>query len=227
MYSIEDLFEHHDFEEVVYLLIWGALPSLERKLSLRNALNEGLRPPALVTEAIGTFPSDAPPFSMVLAGLAAYAASDPSSIPTAANRSGMYQGGDVGVIDEALVRTISSMTAIVALVYYRQRNRVISAPNPQASFIYNVLLMMGFVDVETDKPKRTMIESLERLWILYCDHEITNSTAAFLHVASTLADPISRCSAYLASGNVPLHAGAVDLAYMALFSSGRRKKCQE
>ena len=44
---------------------------------------------------------------------------------------------------------------------------------------------------------------------------MTNSTAAFLHVASTLADPISCYSAYVASGNGPLHAGAVDLAYKA------------
>ncbi|KAI4260714.1 MAG: hypothetical protein L6R42_003918 [Xanthoria sp. 1 TBL-2021] len=227
MYTIEDLFKHHDFEEVAHLLIWGALPSLERKLALRTELNEGLKAPTLVTEAIGKFPSDAPPYSMVLAGLAAYAASDPSSNPTAANRPGMYQGDDVGVIDKSLVRTISSMAVIVALTYCRQRNRVITAPDPQASFVCNVLLMMGFVDEETKKPKPTVVESLERLWILYCDHEMTNSTAAFLHVASTLADPISCCSAYVVSGNGPLHAGAVDLAYKALVQLGTPDKVPE
>lgn len=45
---------------------------------------------------------------------------------------------------------------------------------------------------------------------------MTNSTTAFLHVASTFDDPISCCTAYIASGNGRLHAGAVDLAYKIL-----------
>ena len=134
------------------------------------------------------------------------------SIPTAANQPGMYKG-DVGTIDKALVRTIAAMAVVVALTYCRQRNREFTLPKPDGSFISNVLLMMGFVDATTDSPKPSVVSSLEKLWILYCDYEMTNSTAAFLHVASTLADPISCCLAYVASGNGPLYAGAVDLAY--------------
>ena len=44
---------------------------------------------------------------------------------------------------------------------------------------------------------------------------MTKSTGASLHVESTLTDLISCCSAYYASGNGPLWAGAVDLAYNA------------
>lgn len=71
MYMIEHLFMNHDFEEVAHLLIWGALPSIESKLALRTKLNEGLKLPTLVTEAIGKLPSDAPPFSIFPARLAA------------------------------------------------------------------------------------------------------------------------------------------------------------
>ena len=73
--------------------------------------------------------------------------------------------------------------------------------------------MMGVVEEGSGLPSQKVVDCLERLWILYLDHEMTNSTTAFLHVASTLADPISCCTAYVASGNGPLHAGAVDLAY--------------
>lgn len=76
--------------------------------------------------------------------------------------------------------------------------------------------MMGFVEEDSQLPSPKVIDCLERLWVLYLDHEMTNSTTAFLHVASTLADPISCCTAYVASGNGPLHAGAVDLAYKNL-----------
>ena len=42
---------------------------------------------------------------------------------------------------------------------------------------------------------------------------MTNSTAALLHVAYTLADPISCCIGKVASASGPLHGGAIDLAY--------------
>ena len=154
---------------------------------------------------------------MVLAGLAAYAASDPSSIPTAANKPDLYRGNEnMEYIDKALVRTISSMAVVVSLVYCRQHTRDFTPPAPNGSFISNILLMMGFVEESSRLPSPEVVNCLERLWILYLDHEMTNSTTAFLHVASTLADPISCCTAYIASGNGPLHAGAVDLAYKNL-----------
>ena len=119
-------------------------------------------------------------------------------------------------IDKALVRTISSMAVIVSLIYCRQNNKTFTPPAPSGSFISNLLLMMGLVEEGSGLPSQKVVDCLERLWILYLDHEMTNSTTAFLHVASTLADPISCCTAYVASGNGPLHAGAVDLAYGTL-----------
>lgn len=107
------------------------------------------------------------------------------------------------------------MTIIVALIYCHQHDRNLVPPDPKLSFIENVLLMMGFVEQSTQLPDPKVVKTLDSLWVLYCDHEMTNSTAAFLHVASTLADPISCCMAYVASGNGPLHGGAIDLAYKA------------
>lgn len=119
-------------------------------------------------------------------------------------------------IDKAVIRTISSVAVVVSIVYCRQHKKKLTSPAPNASFISNILLMMGFVEEGSQLPSPKVVDCLERLWILYLDHEMTNSTIAFLHVASTLADPISYCIAYIASGNGPLHAGAVDLAYKNL-----------
>ena len=160
---------------------------------------------------------------MVLAGLAAYAASEPNSIPTAAGDATLYPG-KVEVVDKAIIRTMSSMAALTALVYCHQHDRRLTPPIPEKPFIENVLIMMGFVEDKTGMPNPKVIECLERLWVLYCDHEMTNSTAAFLHVASTLTDPISCCTAFVASGNGPLHAGAIDLAYKAFARLGTPDK---
>lgn len=131
----------------------------------------------------------------------------------------MYHG-NMEATDKALIRTMSSMAVLVALTYCHQHNRNFTPPDPNKSFIANVLLMMGFVEESNKSPNPRVVDSLERLWVLYLDHEMTNSTAAFLHVASTLADPISCCTAYVASGNGPLHAGAVDIAYNILARLG-------
>ena len=53
---------------------------------------------------------------------------------------------------------------------------------------------------------------------------MTNPTTAFLHVASTLADPTSCCAAFVASGSGLLHGGAIDLAHKAFADLGVPKK---
>lgn len=55
-YSIDDLFGHYDFEEVSYLLIWGHLPTKEKKQEFQAAIFDNLKPPALVIDAIKIFP---------------------------------------------------------------------------------------------------------------------------------------------------------------------------
>lgn len=144
--------------------------------------------------------------------MAAFNAVEPEHNPTAAGNPQMYRGRK-DVVDAALVRTIGSMAVCVALTYCHRHGRDTTIPDPDASFVSNVLRMMGLLDGKCGEAQPKVIKCLEKLWILYCDHELTNSTAAFLHAASTLADPISCCSGFVASGYGPLHAGAIDLAY--------------
>ena len=95
--------------------------------------------------------------------------------------------------------------------------------DPNGSFVSNQLLMMGFVDETTKQPDPAVVRMLDRLWILYAEREMTNSTAALLHVTSTLADPISGCIASVSSGSGPLHAGAIHLAYKSFTEIGSKE----
>lgn len=155
---------------------------------------------------------------MIVAGLSAWAASNPASIPVHAGEN-LYQG-KLEAVDEAVVRTLAAMATVVALVYCHQQDRNFTPADPDGSFVSNQLLMMGIVDEASRMPNPAVIKVLDRLWILYADHEMTNSTAAFLHVSSTLADPISGCIASATAGSGPLHAGAIDLAYKSLIEIG-------
>ena len=139
---------------------------------------------------------------MVIAGLAAFAALDEGSYKTH-NASAAYYLGNLKTVDAAIVRSLSALATTVALVYCHKRNRQFRQPQKDGTFIGNLLLMMGVSDKHTE-------ECLERLWILYADHEMTNSTAAFLHAASNLTDPMSCMISGVVSAYGPLHGGKLE-----------------
>lgn len=149
---------------------------------------------------------------MILAGLAAYASINKGTRATQTQGRPQYLG-NTNAVDSAIIRTIASMATVIALVYCHKRRRPFNLPNPHESFIGNVLIMMGHVDMDGKTPNRDIERCFQRLWILYADHEMTNSTAAFLHAGSTLADPLSCSISGIVSAYGPLHGGAIDLAY--------------
>lgn len=124
---------------------------------------------------------------MVIAGLAAWAGSDPTAIPAYMGKN-IYQG-NLTMVDKQIVRVLSALGTVIALAYCQFTKRAFTPADPDRSFIQNMLIMMGRVEEHTGQPDPTHVDCLERLWVLYADHELTSSTAAYLHVASTLADP--------------------------------------
>jgi citrate synthase len=149
---------------------------------------------------------------MVLAGLSAYASLDEGTRTTHEKGEPAFLGKPEAV-DKAVVRSLSMLATVIALVYCHKRGRKFTPAKLDESYIGNILLMMGIVEPGTQKPNQKIENCFKRLWVLYADHEMTNSTAAFLHAASTLTDPISCCVTGIVSAYGPLHGGAIDLAY--------------
>ena len=160
-----------------------------------------------------------PLVTMVIAGLSAWAGSDPTVIPAHMGQN-IYQG-NLALVDKQIVRVLSALATVVALAYCRFTQKKFTHADPNASFIENVLIMMGYVEASTGKPNPKYVDCLERLWVLYNDHELTNSTAAFLHVASTLADPFTCSIASIAAAYGPLHGGAIETAFKTFKDLGK------
>lgn len=156
---------------------------------------------------------------MMIAALSAWAGSDPTVIPAYMGKN-IYQG-HLDLVDSQIIRVLSALATVIAMSFCRFKERPFTPADPNGCFIENTLLMMGFVEDETKRPNPKHIESLEKLWVLYADHELTNSTAAFLHVASTLADPFSCTVASIAAAYGPLHGGAIDTAFKVIQSVGK------
>ncbi|KAI3338226.1 citrate synthase [Ustulina deusta] len=213
-FDIEQLFRDYVYEDVMHLLVWGHLPSQAEKDHVRAGMSHAMNPPESVVKVISAFPRDAESMPMIIAAMSAFAAADEAVCATRHTQKPMFQGR-LDVADAALVRTIGYLAATVALIYCHKNDRTFTPPEPSRSLLSNLLWMMG---VSQENPK--VEECLNKLWILYADHEITNSTAAVLHAGSTLIDPVSATMSGVISGYGPLHGGAIDLAYEALATIG-------
>ncbi|KAJ5668363.1 uncharacterized protein N7477_006933 [Penicillium maclennaniae] len=210
-YMLDELLEKHDFEDVSFLLIWGHLPSADEKLEYRTKLAARANPPQSVINTIKCFPRNAPYHLIFSAGITAWGATDPTMIPI--HMGAELYLGKMGAVDEGIVRTIAASISVIALIYCHYEGKDIGPSDPEATLAENILLMMGLVDEKSKRPDPKMVRILNGLWIVYADHEMTNSTAASLHVGSGLADPFSCVSAAACSLSGPLHGGAIDLAY--------------
>jgi citrate synthase len=209
-YSIEHVFKNNDFEDAAHLVMFGNLPSPAEKLAFRRALVKGMDAPQSVIDVIQAFPRDSLTFPMILAGLSAFAGVDPGTEKTHHEGRAFYLG-NMKETDAAIIRTLAGLATVIAITYCHKRGKQFTPANPDLTFVENTCWMMGFV--KDGKPDPQIVECFDKLWILYADHEMTNSTAAVLHAASTLTDPISSLVSGIVSAYGPLHGGAIDLAY--------------
>ena len=155
---------------------------------------------------------------MLTAGLSALQASQPETIPAYAAKN-IYLG-NLAYVDKAIVSMLTNIAVISAIVYCHHLGRPFSNPQPQLSYIENFLYMTGHVDAGTGLPNPKYVSCLERLWTLVADHEMTCSTAALLHTASSLSDAVAcQISAIEASSGI-LHGGAIEIAYKNIISVG-------
>lgn len=141
-----------------------------------HPLSESLiHPASLISYPLGR--PTAPAQTMILAGQAAWASAEPAALPSHMGKE-LYLG-KLDAVDKQIIRSIAALASVIAIAYCHRYNRPFTNPKPAGSFIENVMLMMGMVDATTGRPDSKRAKCLEKLWILYADHEMINSTAAF------------------------------------------------
>ena len=148
---------------------------------------------------------------MTIAATAVLDAAHPERIPAYAGKN-LYLG-NMALVDREIIRACCAANMLATIAYCHQHDREWTHPEPGLSFIENTLLMMGHVEERTKRPKQKHVHYLERLWVLMADHEMTHSTAALLHTASSLSDVLMCVVAGNAAAWGILHGGAIEMAY--------------
>jgi citrate synthase len=191
-YDIAELARDASFEEVVYLLWHGELPTPAQADALAGELSANRAIPDQVVAAMKLYPR--PVNSM-------------AALRAAVSQLGLYDGESESLAPEALrriaLRLTAQMPTIVAACQRIQEGKEPIAPRADLGHAASFLYMLSG-QAASPEHVRAMDVSL----ILYAEHEMNASSFAARVAASTLADMYSAVVAGIATIKGPLHGGA-------------------
>lgn len=191
-YDIHDLAENSSFEEVIYLLWNGRLPSQIELEELSSELRSNYGVPAEVIEMMKQFPSDADPMDV---------------LRTAVSSLDFYDKNGHGTDREPALAAATKLTGqigTIAAAWDRIRNgKDVVGPDMSLGIADNFLYMLR--DERADAEEARMFDVC---LILHADHELNASTFTTRVVAGTLAGMYGAVTAGIAALAGPLHGGA-------------------
>ena len=191
-YTIEDLAAHATFEEVVYLLWYGWLPTSRELEEFSTDLHHSM---ALPPESFGWFhglPTRVHPMDFLHAVIAGLTLHDPDAnlVNAAATlRKSTRLAARVGTIVTAYQRVRSGQWPL--------------QPLPDKSIAWNFLYML-----KGEEPDESEVRRFDTCLILHADHELNASAFSARVTSSTLSGTYSSIMAAIGTLKGPLHGGA-------------------
>jgi citrate synthase len=191
-YNIHTLADHATFEEVIYLLWNGKLPTKQELAELKSALIAERELPNEVVDFLRRVPKGSAPMDVLRTAVSMLSLYD----PMASDNS-----------DEANVKKavkLMARTATLVTTYDRLRNgKEIVPGDPNLGYAANVLATLT-----GKKPDDVMEHAFDVALILHADHELNASTFAARVTAATLSDIYSAVTSAIGALKGPLHGGA-------------------
>lgn len=202
--DIDELAEHATFEEVVYLLWFGKLPTRSELEQLQQDLNTySVIPDALIAQ-LQMYPKDANAMAVLRTAVSALALYDneANDMSMEANvRKAIKLQAQIPSIIAAFARIRNGQEPIVSKGY----------PSLAANFLY---MMTG------KEPDSVAIKALDKALVLHADHELNASTFAARVTVATLTDIYSGITSAIGTLKGPLHGGANEAVMAMLEESG-------
>jgi citrate synthase len=192
-YDVDDLVQHSTFEEVVYLLWHGNLPTrkeLDAHVKALSATASRRLPPRLLT-ILRQLPKKTTPMEVLRTGVSALSAFDPDAADNSREAS----------VRKA-VRLTAQMPTLVAAWDRLRRGKAPVAPDPRLGLANFLSMLHG------RKPTELAARTFDVALILHADHEFNASTFAARVTAATLSDLHSAIVSGIATLKGPLHGGA-------------------
>jgi citrate synthase len=192
-YNIHDLAQHATFEEVSYLLLYGALPTRAQLAGFDRELKAGRAIPEQVVEIVERVKA-AHPMDILRTAVSAVVALDENS-----HEATVEVGLPVGL------RLISQVATVVATMHRIRNGLEPVPPREDLSHAANFLYMMF-----GKEPSPADAKIIDLDLVLHAEHSSNASTFAARVAAGTAADLGSAIVAAIATLKGPLHGGAAE-----------------
>jgi citrate synthase len=194
-YDIETLAREATYEEVLYLLWHGELPSAEELDAFSEAIAEERAVSDDVLETVRRLAaSDEEPMAAMRTAVSALSTEEPEG------------DADPEDLDASLRKgrriTAKIPTLLAAFERYRLDEDPVD-PHPDLGLAANFLYMLT-----GEEPDDVAAETIDQALILHADHGLNASTFTAMVVASTMADIYSSVTAGVGALSGPLHGGA-------------------
>tara|TARA_B100001996_G_scaffold229372_1_gene176814 strand:- start:1224 stop:2348 length:1125 start_codon:yes stop_codon:yes gene_type:complete len=210
-YTVQELCDKCDFEEVAYLVLNGDLPN---KKQLKKFIKEEKSERKLskqILKNIQSMPKNAHPMDVIRTCVSLMSLEDKdtkNNSPKANMRKTMK---------------IFAKTPTAVAAYFRSRKgKKIISPNKKLSFSENFFKMM-FNKV----PDKEIVRAFDISLILYAEHSFNVSTFTARTITSSLSDIHGAITGAIASLKGPLHGGANEAVMHMMKEIGKPEKAQE
>lgn len=194
-YAISDLAAEASFEEVLYLLWEGQLPTEAELADFEADLAAERTLPADVHEILRSLErANASPMTALRTAVSALSAYDPA---------GNTDPDDRAVCLEKGLRIVARLPTILAAYERLRQDEEPLDPDPDLGIAANFLYMLTGAEPD-DLAERTFDQALT----LHADHGLNASTFTAMVIASTMADLYSAVTGGIGALSGPLHGGA-------------------
>lgn len=197
-YPIEQLATSCDFLDTCHLLMYGDLPSAEKKKEFTHLVTHHTMVHDQMQFFMRGFRRDAHPMAVLtglVGGLSAFY-HDSTDINNPEHRN------------IAAIRLIAKMPTLVAMAYKYSIGQPYMYPQNNLSYAGNFLHMMFGTPCEEYKVSPVLEKALDRIFILHADHEQNASTSTVRLCGSSGTNPFAAIAAGVACLWGPAHGGA-------------------
>ncbi len=197
-YSIEDLADKADFLEVSYLVIFGELPSKTQLAQFETDIRKYTLVNEEMKNIIDGFPKTAHPMGVLSSLTSALTAFNPKVV-NVENEVEMY---------EAICKTMGKFLVLATWTFRKSSGFPLNYYDNTKGYVENFLHLMFQLPTSPYKANPTVINALDKLFILHADHEQNCSTSTVRMVGSSHAGLFASISAGVSALWGPLHGGA-------------------
>lgn len=200
-YAIEDLAAQASFEEVLYLLLMGTLPTSTALKGFQKGLIGSRAIPAKLFDFLQGISPTVNRMDALRTAVSYLGMEDPDR----------EDNSHTGNLKKA-IRLTAQMPALLAALHLYVKEDDSFSPDPAASHAEHLLSMLT-----GRKPDPFSTKALEVALILYAEHEMNASTFAARVTASSLSDMHSAVVSGIGTLKGPLHGGANEAVMEMLF----------